>query len=120
MCNQETIEWAKDAANFLRQNGSYTHAERIIELCEYASSNLKEMTEDQARDYADMRKFQDRFISASRRIDQLEAELAEARRDGERLAWAWANPGAFLEAKWTTPPDKTGREQIDAARGGAK
>lgn len=67
-----------------------------------------------------LRESQSSSLAKDARIAQLESELAEARRDGERLAWAWANPGAFLEAKWTTPPDKTGREQIDAARGGAK
>jgi len=51
------------------------------------------------------------------RIAALEAELAEARKDGERLDWAWACPEAFTMARLTCPPNLTGRQQIDAARG---
>ena len=51
------------------------------------------------------------------RIAQLETELAEARKDSERLAWAWANPDKFAEAHRSTPPNRTGRQQMDAARG---
>lgn len=51
------------------------------------------------------------------RIAELEAELAEARKDGERLEWAWACPEAFTMARLTCPPNLTGRQQIDAARG---
>ena len=50
-------------------------------------------------------------------IAQLEAELAEARKDSERLEWAWVNPGKFAEAQRSTPPNRTGRQQMDAARG---
>ncbi len=55
-------------------------------------------------------------IRPAMKLADLERRLAEALRDSERLAWAWANPDKFLEAQRSTPPDKTGREQIDAAR----
>ena len=63
-----------------------------------------------------LRESQSANLTKDARIAKLEAELAEARMDSERLAWAWANPDKFLEAQGSTPPDKTGRDQIDAAR----
>ena len=44
-------------------------------------------------------------------------KLAEAREDSKRLTWAWEYPEAFITARRTTPPDLTGRQQIDAYRG---
>jgi len=44
-------------------------------------------------------------------------QLAEAREDSKRLTWAWEYPEAFITARRTTPPDLTGRQQIDAYRG---
>jgi hypothetical protein len=50
-------------------------------------------------------------------LTRMRAELAEARKDGERLEWAWAYPEAFATARRTTPPNLTGRQQLDRYRG---
>ena len=42
---------------------------------------------------------------------------AEARLEEVELERAWANPDKFAEAQRSTPPNRTGRQQIDAARG---
>ena len=71
------------------------------------------------------------------RIAQLEAELAETRRDGERLDWMEQNPRLVVastgyrgskdcwcwrdkSAALATHESNTLREAIDAARGGVK
>jgi hypothetical protein len=51
------------------------------------------------------------------RIATLEAALAEAREDSKRLTWAWEHPEEFMKARQTTPPNLTGRQQIDVYRG---
>lgn len=59
----------------------------------------------------------DVFGTASEPWESTRRRVAEARKDSERLAWAWANPDKFAEAQLSTPPNRTGRQQIDAARG---
>jgi hypothetical protein len=41
----------------------------------------------------------------------------QAREDAARLTWAWEYPEAFATARRTTPPNLTGRQQIDVYRG---
>ena len=59
----------------------------------------------------------DVFGTASEPWESTRRRVAEARKDSERLEWAWANPDKFTDAKRSTPPNRTGRQQIDAARG---
>lgn len=59
----------------------------------------------------------DVFGTASEPWESTRRRVAEAQRDSERLAWAWANPDKFVAAQRSTPPRRTGRQQIDAARG---
>lgn len=59
----------------------------------------------------------DVFGTASEPWESTRRRVAEARRDSELLAWAWANPDKFADAQRSTPPNRTGRQQIDAARG---
>ena len=59
----------------------------------------------------------DVFGTAAEPWESTRRRVAEARKDSERLEWAWANPDKFAEAQRSTPPNRTGRQQIDAARG---
>lgn len=55
--------------------------------------------------------------TASEPWESTRRRVVEARKDSERLEWAWANPDKFAEAQRSTPPNRTGRQQMDAARG---
>lgn len=57
------------------------------------------------------------YPALRQRLTDAESRLAEAEADRARLEWAWANPDKFAEAQRSTPPNRTGRQQIDAARG---
>jgi hypothetical protein len=59
----------------------------------------------------------DVFGTAAEPWEYTRRRVAEARKDSERLEWAWANPDKFAEAQRSTSPNRTGRQQIDAARG---
>lgn len=93
-------------------------------MCEAKNSRIEALE----RELAEALEAGDRRIKEARNAEkkavnklvELRRELAEARRDGERLEWAWSNPEQFLEAQRSTPPSLTGRQQIDAARGGGR
>ncbi len=59
----------------------------------------------------------DVFGTAAEPWESTRRRVAEARRDSELLAWAWANPDKFTDAQRSTPPNRTGRQQMDADRG---
>ena len=144
MSFNKPIWWARDAVGILRQSGCTEHADAVLAVCERHAQLEAELAEarkdNEELDGTDaahpawwrgndagvaqvcakinaILDGADVFGTAAEPWESTRRRVAEARKDSDRLEWAWANPDKFAEAQRSTPPNRTGRQQIDAARG---